>query len=86
MGGMSSRGAAAVYTAHCGKCHRMRGNGGDVGPALDRQGSLASVLPTPQLRDYVRQDESRFPHSGLPPSRYREHVEHAGELARGAPS
>jgi mono/diheme cytochrome c family protein len=56
-----------VYTAHCGKCHRMRGVGGDVGPALDREGSLSSVLPTAQLRDFVRHDASRFPQSKMPP-------------------
>ena len=50
-----------TYITHCGKCHRMRGVGGDVGPPLDREGSLASVLPREQLRDYVRHDESRFP-------------------------
>jgi mono/diheme cytochrome c family protein len=57
----------AIYTAHCGKCHRMRGVGGDVGPALDRDGSLSSLLTTAQLRDYVRHDKSRFPQSKMPP-------------------
>ena len=57
----------ALYTAHCGKCHRMRGVGGDVGPVLDRKGSLSSLLPTAQLRDYVRHDKSRFPQSKMPP-------------------
>jgi mono/diheme cytochrome c family protein len=57
----------ATYKAHCGKCHHMRGVGGEVGPALDRPGSLASVLPREQLRDYVRHDESHFPHSKMPP-------------------
>jgi mono/diheme cytochrome c family protein len=56
-----------VYTAHCGKCHRVRGVGGDVGPALDREGSLSSVLPTAQLRAFVRHDASRFPQSKMPP-------------------
>ena len=56
----------AIYTAHCGKCHRMRGVGGEVGPALDREGSLWSVLTRAQLRDYVRHDESRFPQSKMP--------------------
>jgi mono/diheme cytochrome c family protein len=57
----------AIYTAHCGKCHRMRGVGGDVGPALDRDSSLSSLLTTAQLHDYVRHDESRFPQSKMPP-------------------
>ena len=57
----------AIYTAHCGKCHRMRGVGGDVGPALDRDGSLSSLFTTAQLRDYVRHDDSRFPQSKMPP-------------------
>jgi mono/diheme cytochrome c family protein len=57
----------ALYTAHCGKCHRMRGVGGDVGPALDREGSLSSLFTTAQLRDYVRHEESRFPQSKMPP-------------------
>ena len=57
----------AIYTAHCGKCHRMRGVGGDVGPALDRDGSLSSLFTTVQLRDYVRHDDSRFPQSKMPP-------------------
>ena len=57
----------AIYTAHCGKCHRMRGVGGDVGPALDREGSLSSLFTTAQLRDYVRHDERRFPQSKMPP-------------------
>jgi mono/diheme cytochrome c family protein len=56
----------AIYTAHCGKCHRMRGVGGDVGPVLDRDNSLSSLLTTAQLRDYIRHDESRFPHSKMP--------------------
>jgi mono/diheme cytochrome c family protein len=55
-----------IYTAHCGKCHRMRGVGGDVGPALDRVGSLSSVLPTAQLRDYVGHESSRYPQSKMP--------------------
>ena len=49
----------ANYTAHCGKCHRMRGVGGDVGPALDRDGSLSSLFTAAQLSDYIRHDESR---------------------------
>lgn len=57
----------ATYTDHCSKCHRMRGVGGDVGPALDREGSLSSLLPTAQLRDYVRHEERLFPHSKMPP-------------------
>ena len=57
----------AIYTAHCGKCHRMRGVGGDVGPVLDRESSLSSLLSTAQLRDYVRHDENRFPQSKMPP-------------------
>ena len=57
----------AIYTAHCGKCHHMRGVGGEVGPALDRDGSLSSLLTAAQLRDYVRHDESRFPQSKMPP-------------------
>ena len=57
----------AIYTTHCGKCHRMRGVGGDVGPALDRDNSLSSLLTTAQLHDYVRHDESRFPQSKMPP-------------------
>lgn len=56
----------AIYTAHCGKCHRMRGVGGEVGPAFDRDDSLASALTEAQLRDYVRHDESRFPQSKMP--------------------
>ncbi len=56
----------AIYTAHCGKCHRMRGVGGNVGPALDREWSLSSVFPTAELRDYVRHEDSRFPHSKMP--------------------
>lgn len=57
----------AIYTAHCGKCHRMRGIGGGVGPALDRDSSLSSLFTTAQLRDYVRHDEGRFPQSKMPP-------------------
>jgi len=55
-----------IYTAHCGKCHRMRGVGGDVGPVLDRQGSLSSALTTAQLRDYVRHDGTGYPQSKMP--------------------
>jgi mono/diheme cytochrome c family protein len=55
-----------IYTAHCGKCHRIRGVGGDVGPALDRHGSLSSLFTTAQLSDYIRHDESRFPQSKMP--------------------
>ncbi len=55
-----------VYTAHCGKCHRMRGVGGDVGPTLDRESSLSSILDTEQLRAYVRHEESTFPRSKMP--------------------
>jgi mono/diheme cytochrome c family protein len=57
----------ALYTAHCGKCHRMRGVGGDVGPVLDRENSLSSLFTKAQLRDYVRHNESRFPQSKMPP-------------------
>jgi mono/diheme cytochrome c family protein len=64
--GESPRAGFGVYTSHCGKCHRMRDVGGDVGPALDRQGSLSSVLTTAQLRDYVRHDGSRHPQSKMP--------------------
>jgi mono/diheme cytochrome c family protein len=56
----------AIYTAHCGKCHPMRGVGGEVGPALDREGSLSSLLTTAQLREYVGHDKSRFPQSKMP--------------------
>ncbi len=56
----------AIYTAHCGKCHRMRGVGGDVGPALDRDGGLSSILTTAQLSDYIRHDKRRFPQSKMP--------------------
>ncbi len=56
----------SVYAAHCGKCHRMRGVGGDVGPALDRDGSLSSLFTAAQLREYVRHDKSRFPQSKMP--------------------
>jgi len=56
-----------TYIAHCGKCHRMRGVGGQVGPELDREGSLSSVLSTEQLRDYVGHEERLFPHSKMPP-------------------
>lgn len=55
-----------IYTAHCGKCHRMRGVGGEVGPALDRDGSLSSLFTAAQLRDYVGHDKSRFPQSKMP--------------------
>jgi mono/diheme cytochrome c family protein len=64
--GESPREGFGIYASHCGKCHRMRGVGGDVGPALDRQGSLSSVLTTAQLRDYVRHDGSRHPQSKMP--------------------
>ncbi len=56
----------AIYTAHCGKCHRMRRVGGDVGPALDRDGGLSSILTTAQLSDYIRHDKRRFPQSKMP--------------------
>jgi len=57
----------AIYADHCGKCHRMRGVGGEVGPALDRDYSLSSLLTRAQLSDYIRHDESRFPQSKMPP-------------------
>ncbi len=56
----------AVYRDHCGKCHRVRGVGGEVGPALDRVGSLSSVLNHAQLSDFVRHDSARFPRSKMP--------------------
>ena len=34
----------------------LRGVGGEVGPALDREGSLSSLFTTAQLREYVRHD------------------------------
>ena len=64
--GKDARAGFATYTAHCGKCHRMRGVGGDVGPALDRQGGLSSVFTTAQLRDYVRHEGTRYPQSKMP--------------------
>ncbi len=57
----------AIYTTYCGKCHRMRGVGGDVGPALDRDGGLSSILPRAQLSNYIRHDENLFPQSKMPP-------------------
>ena len=39
---------------------------GEVGPALDREGSLSSLLTEAQLRDNVRHDEGRFPNSKMP--------------------
>jgi mono/diheme cytochrome c family protein len=44
----------------------MRGVGGGVGPALDREGSLSSVLTTAQLRDYVGHETRRYPQSKMP--------------------
>jgi mono/diheme cytochrome c family protein len=56
----------AIYQAHCGKCHQMRGVGGSVGPALDRAAS-ASALSTPaQLGAYVRHERWLFPRSKMP--------------------
>jgi hypothetical protein len=49
-----------------GKCNRMRGVGGEVGPALDRDRSLSSLLTEEQLRDYVRHVENRFQQSKMP--------------------
>jgi mono/diheme cytochrome c family protein len=65
--GSAAQNGFAIYTAHCSKCHRMRGVGGEVGPALDRDSSLSSLLTTAQLHEYVRHDESRFPKSKMPP-------------------
>jgi len=56
-----------VYATHCGKCHRMRGVGGKVGPILDREQSLSALFTTAQLRDYVRHDSSLYPQSKMPP-------------------
>ena len=64
--GDAARQGFRSYAAHCGKCHRMRGVGGEVGPALDRQGGLSAVLPAAQLRDFVRHEERVFPHSKMP--------------------
>ena len=44
----------------------MRGVGGDVGPAIDREGSLSSVLNASQLRDYVRHEGRSYPRSKMP--------------------
>lgn len=41
----------------------MRGVGGEVGPALDRDGSLSSLFTEAQLSDYVCHDEGNFPRS-----------------------
>ena len=64
--GDAAREGFGIYTAHCGKCHRMRGVGGDVGPAIDREGSLSSVLNASQLRDYVRHEGRSYPRSKMP--------------------
>jgi len=64
--GDAARQGFATYTAHCGKCHRMRDVGGDVGPAIDREGSLSSILDASQLRDYVRHDDRSYPRSKMP--------------------
>ena len=37
-----------------------------MGPALDRDDSLSSILTPVQLSDFVRQDESRFPQTKMP--------------------
>ena len=64
--GASVRQGFGVYQAHCGKCHRMRGTGGSVGPALDRDASLSALLTPEQLADFVRHDPRRFPQSKMP--------------------
>ena len=55
-----------VYTAHCAKCHRMRGVGGELGPELDRDSSLSSIFTEAQLSDFIRHDKSQFPQSKMP--------------------
>jgi mono/diheme cytochrome c family protein len=62
----AAREGFGIYTEHCGKCHRMRGVGGDVGPVLDREGSLSSAFTTAQLSDFVRHDTSLYPRSKMP--------------------
>ncbi len=64
--GEAARAGFDTYVDHCGKCHRMRGVGGELGPELDRPASLSSLLPTEQLRVYVRHDEHDFPQSKMP--------------------
>lgn len=64
--GEAARAGFGIYTEHCGKCHRMRGVGGDLGPVLDREGSLSSVFTTAQLSEFVRHDTSLYPHSKMP--------------------
>jgi mono/diheme cytochrome c family protein len=64
--GEAARTGFGIYTEHCGKCHRMRGVGGDLGPVLDREGSLSSVFTTAQLSDFVRHDSNLYPGSKMP--------------------
>jgi mono/diheme cytochrome c family protein len=64
--GEAVREGFGIYTEHCGMCHRMRSVGGDLGPVLDREGSLSLVFTTAQLTDFVRHDTSRYPRSKMP--------------------
>ena len=64
--GEAAREGFGIYTEHCGKCHRMRGVGGDLGPVLDREGRLSSIFTTAQLSDFVRHDTSLYPRSKMP--------------------
>lgn len=66
LAGRAAQEGFSVYMAHCGKCHALRGIGGSVGPVLDRDASLASLLTDEQLRDFVRHDPARFPQSKMP--------------------
>lgn len=55
-----------LYKAHCGKCHRMRGVGGSVGPELDRAFGLASLMTPEQLTGLVEHSPERYPQSKMP--------------------
>lgn len=60
-----------VFTAQCGKCHRLRGVGGGVGPVLDREGALPSLLPDAELARFIAHDPEQFPNSKMPAFRNR---------------
>ena len=67
--GDAPRQGFGIYTAHCGKCHRIRAASAETWArfAGSARRSLSSVFTTQaQLRDYVRHEGTGYPQSKMP--------------------
>lgn len=55
-----------LYVEHCIKCHQVKGLGGALAPAIDREHSLASVLDADLLTNMVWKIKDYIPQTKMP--------------------